>query len=41
MSYLSALREAENFQKRPPPPSVESVENALNPIFDTLGDAEE
>lgn len=36
MSYLARLREAEKNSKRPPPPSVESIENALNPIFDTL-----
>ena len=39
MSYLARLREAENFGKRPSPPSVESVETPLNPTFDTLDTA--
>lgn len=36
MSYLARLREAENFAKRPSPPSVESVETPSDPTLDTF-----
>jgi len=37
MRYLARLREAENFSKRPSPPSVKSAKTPPDPTFDTFG----